>query len=65
VAVFNLAETPLTVKSLWADLGLGAAPVAARELWTGRRLPRSRTARFTVPPHGVALYRVSGSAADR
>ncbi len=63
IAVFNVGETPLKVEARWADLGVGTGAIAARELWTGRELPRSRTAKLTVPPHGVSLYRLSRSPA--
>jgi hypothetical protein len=65
LAVFNVGETPLTADASWADLGLGSGAFAARELWTGRRAPSSPTARLSVPPHGVVVFRVSRSAGDR
>jgi hypothetical protein len=58
VAVFNLGEAPLTVKAAWKDLGLRPGRLAARDLWSGARLPRSAQASFVVPAHGVGLYRV-------
>jgi hypothetical protein len=57
VAVFNLSDAPLSVNAAWKDLGLRPGPLAARDLWTGARLPRSAQASFVVPAHGVALYR--------
>ena len=59
IAVFNLGDAPMQVGVPWEALGLGAGAPAARELWTGQRLSRSRTASFAVPAHGVALYRLS------
>jgi hypothetical protein len=58
VAVFNLDSRPLSVDAAWADLGLPDGPHAARDLWGGVPLKRSSRARFSVPAHGVALYRV-------
>ena len=35
---------------------------AARDLWAGARLAPSARARFAVPPHGVAIFRLSARA---
>lgn len=58
VAVFNLDSRALTVDAPWAGLGLPDGAYAARDLWSGARLAESSRARFVVPAHGVALYRV-------
>jgi hypothetical protein len=59
VAVFNLDERPLGVRAAWSELGLAPGTWRARSLWGGERLPASDLARFEVPAHGVAVWRVS------
>ncbi|HEY0778553.1 MAG TPA: hypothetical protein VGD56_11365, partial [Gemmatirosa sp.] len=59
VAVFNLADTAQRVDLAWPDLGLGAGPRAARDLWARRTLGPSGQLQVALAPHASALYRVS------
>ena len=58
VAIFNIGDKPLAVHTAWRQLGLGAGRLAACNLWDGSQLRTSTVAKLTVPPHGVALYRI-------
>ncbi|MHB8284295.1 MAG: glycoside hydrolase family 27 protein [Caulobacteraceae bacterium] len=58
VAVFNLSDQPMAVMAAWSELGLPAGAYRARELWSGAWLKPSSQARFTVPAHGAAVWRV-------
>jgi alpha-galactosidase len=62
VAVFNLADRPREMTLAWVDLGLPArARPAARELWTGARLAPDAQARFRLPAHGAAVWRLEAA----
>jgi hypothetical protein len=58
VAVFNIGDTALEVQAPWSDLGLAARASAARDLWSGNSIPATPLVRFTVPAHGVKVYRL-------
>ncbi|HEX4739367.1 MAG TPA: glycoside hydrolase family 27 protein [Allosphingosinicella sp.] len=58
VALFNIAEAPLTIDVPWSALGLAEGRFAACDLWTRTPLPPSRQAAMTIAPHGVAALRV-------
>jgi alpha-galactosidase len=59
IALFNLDDQPLEVDAPWTRLGLAAGAWSARNLWDGASLEPSPQARFAVPPHGVAIFRLS------
>ena len=56
--MFNIGDTALDVQAPWSDLGLPARAWAARDLWSGNSIPTTPLARFTVPAHGVKVYRL-------
>lgn len=59
VALFNLADTPATVKATWSQMGI-SGPVTARNLWTRRDLGRqSRSYSVRLAPHASQLLRVT------
>jgi alpha-galactosidase len=55
VALFNLADKPVTVKPTWKELGVPAPHRGVRELWSGRV---SKHIAVTLPAHGSAIFRI-------
>ena len=58
LAVFNLDDKPLSLQTTWRQLGLTPGKHAARELWSGDRLPASDHLPIRLPAHGCVLYSV-------
>jgi alpha-galactosidase len=58
LAVFNLGDSPSTVQLNWDQVGMGSAPVSARELWTGKSLSRPSSLEVTLAPHASAIYQM-------
>jgi hypothetical protein len=57
IAIFNLGDSPLTLKYGWQDLGLEAASYRLRDLWQHQDLGRAESLTVTLPGHGAALFR--------
>jgi hypothetical protein len=62
IAIFNVAEVPLTIDVPWSALGLADRPFAACNLWAHTPLPPSAQIAATVAPHGVLALRVGEAA---
>lgn len=58
VAFFNLGDAPAKLDANWRQLGIEGGRHAARDVWTGQRLPSVNTIRVALAPHGSALYEV-------
>lgn len=58
LAFFNLNDAPATLHATWVQLGLQGAGHAARNVWSGERLPLSKTINITLPPHGSTIYEI-------
>lgn len=56
VALFNLNDRPVDLRSAWEQLGLTSRH-SATELWSGEKLSGD-TLSVTVPAHGTRLYQV-------
>ena len=59
VAVFNLSESPATLRYDWKDLRLAGRAYNLRDLWERKDLATSDSVTVVLPPHGSALYRLS------
>jgi len=55
-AFFNLAETAVTVRTTWKQLGLDNAKHTASNLWDGSSLKEAKELGVDLPPHGCALF---------
>lgn len=55
IAFFNLGDAPMTLHATWLQLGLEGAEHAARNVWTGAQLPRSKGISLTLPAHGSTV----------
>jgi hypothetical protein len=62
IAIFNVADAPLTIDVPWSALGLVDGAFAACSLWSRAPLPTSTQAGLTIAPHGVVALRVSSAA---
>lgn len=58
LAVFNLDDKPVSLKTTWNGLGLPAGRHAARNLWDSHHLTASDRLTVTLPAHGCVLYAV-------
>lgn len=58
VAIFNIGATTVQADVHWADLGFTRGRLAARDIWTGARLPSSDGAALAIAPHDVLLLRL-------
>lgn len=58
LAVFNLDDKPLNLRTTWRQLGQTPGKHASHELWSGRRLQASDRLSIRLPAHGCALYSV-------
>jgi hypothetical protein len=57
-AFFNLADTPLALRTNWQQLGLDSAKHAARNVWDDSTAKESKEISVTLPPHGCALFEI-------
>lgn len=58
VALFNVSDSPLTMKYTWQDLGLAAGKHRVRNLWRQANLGRASGLKVTLRPHASVIYRV-------
>ena len=56
LAVFNLAEQPISLETPLRNLGLGAGRFVQRDLWKSAQLPKSDLLKIVLPAHGCILY---------
>jgi alpha-galactosidase len=56
LAVFNLAEQPVSLETPLQYLGLGAGRFVQRDLWKSTQLPKSDLLKIVLPAHGCILY---------
>jgi len=59
VAIFNLSESPATLRYDWKDLRLPRRAYNLRDLWEHKDLAPASALSVTLPPHGSVLYRLS------
>lgn len=59
VAVFNVTDTPQTVRYAWGELGLPATSYRLRDLWRRAEMGSAASLEVTLPPHAAALYRAA------
>ncbi len=59
LALFNIGEQTTDLKYAWRDIGFEASSYALRDLWAQRDLGIASNIAVSVPPHGVALYKIS------
>jgi alpha-galactosidase len=59
VAVFNISDTPQTVRYAWSDLGLSAPSYRLRDLWEKKDIGSATSVAITLPAHASVLYRAS------
>ncbi len=59
LAVFNLSDTASSVHLQWSQVGITAAPVAARELWSGTSARGPSSLDVTLAPHASVLYKLT------
>jgi alpha-galactosidase len=55
---FNLAETPVTLRTTWKQLGLDGARHSAQNLWDDSTTKDAKDLSVTLPPHGSAVFEV-------
>jgi hypothetical protein len=55
LALFNTGDGATTVKSAFANFGLGGGAYAARDVWAAKPLGKLAGVNHTVAPHGVLL----------
>ncbi len=55
---FNLADTPVTLRTTWKQLGLDAAKHSAQNLWDDSTTKDAKEIAVTLPPHGSAVFLV-------
>jgi len=58
LAVFNLSDKPMTVRTTWREIGVPGYSHALRDLWTGKMTGKSGRLKVRLPAHGSAIYRV-------
>ncbi len=59
LAVFNIGDTPQTIKYEWKDLGLAGASYTIRDLWERKQIGKAKLLEVTLQPHASVLYKVS------
>jgi alpha-galactosidase len=59
VAVFNLKDSPQTIRVSWKVLGLDAPRYALRDLWEHKDLPEADQLSVNLPAHASVLYLAS------
>lgn len=59
VALFNLSDSPQTIRYPLQPLGLGLAALSARDLWQRKDLGSVDELQVNLPPHGSGLFRVA------
>lgn len=57
-ALFNLDDTPVTLKATWKQLGLEGAKHQAQNIWTDDAYKESKGVNITLPPHGSTVFEV-------
>jgi alpha-galactosidase len=57
-AVFNPGEEPVATGLPWESFHLQRAQYAARDVWTGKRIPAAKALQVELAPHACALFRV-------
>ena len=60
MGLFNVSGAPRVISTSVSALGMKAGrDYLLTDLWTHRRTQTTRTISAEVPPHGVALFRMS------
>lgn len=57
-ALFNLADEPVTLHTIWQQLGLDSAKHSAHNVWDDSTAKESKDVSVTLPPHGCALFEI-------
>jgi alpha-galactosidase len=55
---FNLADTPVTLRTTWKQLGLDGAKHSAESLWDDSSTKDAKEISVTLPPHASAIFQV-------
>lgn len=56
VALFNLNDSPTTLKFTWNEMDVGNGYSHARDVFTGKNVNTAQPMSITLPPHGCAMY---------
>ena len=56
LALFNLGDAPVAVKSPFTHYGLGAGKYTSRDVWSKTDRPASADVTGNIPPHGTLLF---------
>jgi alpha-galactosidase len=56
--LFNLADTPATLRTTWKQLGLDGAKHSAQNLWDDSTTKDAKDLSVTLPPHASAIFEV-------
>ncbi|MFJ6793711.1 glycoside hydrolase family 27 protein [Streptomyces sp. NPDC091268] len=62
VALFNQGDTATTISTTAAAIGLSGSSFSLRDAWTNALTSTTGAISASVPPHGTAVFRVSGAA---
>jgi len=55
---FNLADTPVTLKATWKQLGLDGSRHQVQDVWSEAPPKDSKEVNVTLPAHGSAVYQL-------
>jgi alpha-galactosidase len=58
VALFNLADQPLTLKAEWDQLGIAGVKHKAQDLWSDKPFKNTKQMEITLPAHGSTIFQV-------